>query len=209
VYLPEGSGGGLLEWWYRYPDDDFGKLKSFGESIVRTMQNHTDEAQMRVPGYRDRVVHVSTSDLEGGMNLNMPTPVVNALTARGRAAARRLVARFARPPQHPGDLSWDSHRWTRYRSSMAAIAALLNQVKTVYQAKPEPGSDPTYKELVERALGDPPRAYRFKRAAQRTLAEGFTGAIIGAADVTVAARPEDLAEGAPKPEPEARIVPRV
>lgn len=59
VYLPEGSGGGLLEWWYAYPDTNgFARLRAFVESIVRTMQNRVDEAQMRVSGYRDRVVHV-------------------------------------------------------------------------------------------------------------------------------------------------------
>jgi predicted acylesterase/phospholipase RssA len=209
VYLPETSGGGLLEWWYRYPGAGFGSLTAFVESIVRTMQNHDDEALMRVPGYRDRVVHVSTSAAEGGMNLNMPAPVIAALTARGRAAAERLIARFATPPKKPGDLSWDSHRWTRYRSSTAAIASLLNQVRAVYQAEPVPATDRSYKELVDRALDDPPHAYPFKRTAQRTLAKDFTGAVIDAADVAVNARPEDLAEGAPKPEPDIRIVPRV
>jgi hypothetical protein len=168
VYLPERSGGGLLEWWYRYPVDDKGQLKAFAESIVRTMQNRVDEAQMRVPGYRDRVVHVSTSQLEGGMNLNMPPPVIDALTARGREAARRLVARFARPPEHPGDLSWDSHRWTRFRSSVAAIASLVNQVKTGYEAKPEVDGERTYKELVKRPRGEPPRTYQFERGVLRS-----------------------------------------
>jgi predicted acylesterase/phospholipase RssA len=209
VYLPAGSGAGLLEWWYRYPEDELGRLKAFGESIVRTMQNHDDEAQMRVPGYRDRVVHVSTSAAEGGMNLNMPAPVITALTARGRAAARSLGARFANPPENPADLSWDSHRWTRYRSSIAAVSHLLNQVSAVYRAEPSPATDRTYEDLANRPLDDSPRAYPFKRAAQRALAEEFTDAVIGAADLAIAASPEDLAEGAPKPEPDIRIVPRV
>ena len=59
-----------------------------------------------------------------------------------------------------------------------------------------------------RERDEPPLAYPFKRDAQRALAERFTSAVIGAADVVDTARPEDLAEGAPKPEPEARIVRR-
>jgi predicted acylesterase/phospholipase RssA len=208
VYLPEGSGGGLLESWYRYPDDARGRLQAFAESIVRTMQNRVDEAQMRVPGYRDRVVHVSTSKLEGGMNLNMPEPVIVALTSRGREAARRLLRRFAQPPQTPAALSWDSHRWTRYRSSLAAIAALVEQFKTAYEAAPEVDGDRTYAELLARASGELPRAYEFERNAQRALAADFTDTVIASADVTEAARPEDLAEGAPQPQPVARIVPR-
>jgi len=240
VYLPERSVGGLLEWWYRYPDEGFGRLKGFGESIVRTMQNRVDEAQMRAPGYRDRVVHVSTSEVEGGMNLNMPTPVIDSLTARGRAAARRLLDRFARPPQQAGDLSWDSHRWTRYRSSIAAIADLLVQVRAGYQASsPQVEGERTYAQLIQRAPREHPRAYQFVRAAQRNLAKEFTEALVGAADVAkplppeeapdenrppepelppepaaliapqeATSEPEDLAEGAPRPQPEARIVPR-
>jgi hypothetical protein len=208
VYLPERSGAGLLEWWYRFPEDSRGRLQAFVEGIVRTMQNRVDEAQMRVPGYRDRVVHVSTSSLEGGMNLNMPAPVLAALTARGREAARRLVSRFARPPQNPADLSWDSHRWTRYRSSLTAIAQLVDQFKTVYEAAPEVSGDRTYAALVARAPGDPPRAYPFERAGQRTLAEAVTASVIAAAEVSEAAAPEDVAEGAPQPQPVARIVPR-
>ena len=210
VYLPEHSVGGLLEWWYGYPEvNGLGRMKAFAESIVRTMQNRVDEAQMRVPGYRDRVVHVSTSPVEGGMNLNMPPPVINALTARGREAARRLIKRFGEPPENPGDLSWDSHRWTRYRSSIAAVSALLGALKNGYQEPPELADDRTYAELVARRSGEHPTAYEFERQAQRQLATDFTKDLVTAAEAAERARPEVLSEGAPRPEPEARIVPRV
>jgi predicted acylesterase/phospholipase RssA len=209
VYLPEGSGGGLLEWWYHYPDKNgLARLRAFVESIVRTMQNRVDEAQMRVPGYRDRVVHVSTSPSEGGMNLNMPAPVINALTARGREAARRLIDRFAKPPAHPGDLSWDSHRWTRYRSAIAAIAALVGQVRRGYTTPPAIAGERSYAQLLAKSRGEEPRAYPFDRDSQRQLATNFTNAVIAAADVTDAALPDDVADGAPQPQPDARIVPR-
>ena len=120
VYLPAGSGGGLLESWYRFPDGaGLAQLSAFAQSVVRTMQNRVDEAQMRVPGYRDRVVHVAFTPEEGGMNLTMPPQVITALTARGRSAATKLVRRFAEPPESPSALSWDSHRWTRYRTGIA------------------------------------------------------------------------------------------
>lgn len=208
VYLPETSGGGLLEWWYRSPEKPgLPRLTWFGESIVRTMQNRVDEAQMRVPGYRDRVVHVGTSPSEGGMNLNMPSPVISALTARGREAARRLIERFAKPPADPRELSWDSHRWTRYRSSMAAITTLLQQVKRGYETRPEVATDRTYAQLLARPSGEQPHAYKFTDA-QRQLGTAFTDAVIATAEVTEDALPTDLTAGAPRPQSEARIVPR-
>jgi hypothetical protein len=142
------------------------------------------------------------------MNLNMPAPVINALTARGREAARRLVNRFAKPPAHPGDLSWDSHRWTRYRSAIAAIAALVGQVKHGYATPPATTGERTYAQLLARPGGEEPRAYPFGRGSQRQLAADFTNAIVDAATVTDATLTDDLADGAPQPQPDARIVPR-
>jgi predicted acylesterase/phospholipase RssA len=209
VYLPERSGGGLLEWWYRYPAGSAKQLVAFGESVVRTMQNRVDEAQMRVPGYRDRVVHVGTSSSEGGMNLNMPSTVITALTARGREAARKLTRRFAEPPASPGDLSWDSHRWTRYRASIAAIDALVRQVEAVYHGPPTAAGERSYAELIDRDPDASPRAYPLANASERQLAHEFTDAILAAAEIALAADPDTtLARGAPKPAPEARIVPR-
>ena len=40
------------------------------------MQNWVDNQQTRVPGYRDRIVHISHTDNEGGMNLAMPPEVL-------------------------------------------------------------------------------------------------------------------------------------
>jgi hypothetical protein len=204
VYLPATSGGGLLEWWYRFPTKQgLAQVFSFVEAIVRTMQNRVDEAQMRVPGYRDRVAHVSLSDKEGGLNLDMPPPVLGKLTQRGLFAGRKLMRRFAEPPAAPGDLSWDSHRWTRYRSTLTALAELVQRFQLVYTASPEAAGDRTYAELSARGDTEPPAAYRWQSAAQRQLGDAFTKSIDDAA-----VEPDLLANGSPKPEPEARIVPR-
>jgi len=66
--MPRTIGGGILEWWAHWPEDK--GLRSLGMflwSIVRTMQNWVDNTQTRVPGYRDRIVHISHTDAEGGM----------------------------------------------------------------------------------------------------------------------------------------------
>ena len=48
-----------------------GALMQFFSSIVATARTWVDEAQLSVPGYRDRVVTVFHDHTEGGMNLNM------------------------------------------------------------------------------------------------------------------------------------------
>lgn len=209
IYLPARSGGGLLEWWYRYPErGGLAQLSAFAQSVVRTMQNRVDEAQMRVPGYRDRVVHVSFTKDEGGMNLSMPTDVIVALTSRGQHAGAALVDRFANPPADPGDLSWDSHRWTRFRSTLAAVAELTSLFDEGYSAAPEQPGDRTYAELSARADDDHPRAYRWSARAQRQLGEDLVAELRSAAQVQSAASPTSVEQGAPRPRPEIRLAPR-
>ena len=98
----------------------------------------------------------------------------------------RLISRFAHPPANPGDLAWDSHRWTRYRASIAAIDTLLRQVAVVFRATPE-ADDRKYQQLVDRPVDTHPRAYPFVRASQRQLTTAFNPAVLNAADTRVAA----------------------
>ena len=209
VYLPASSGGGQMEWWYRFPETGgLSQLGAFTNAIVRTMQNRVDEAQMRVPGYRDRIAHVGLSETEGGMNLNMPEPVIQRLTTRGALAGRRLVERFAQPPASPDALSWDSHRWTRYRSSLTALSDFVARFRRGYTAPPETDGDPSYAQLSGRDAATPPAAYRWASAGQRQAGEGLTAALVEAAGA-LDGEPEVLHRRTPKPEPEARVVPKV
>jgi predicted acylesterase/phospholipase RssA len=207
AYLPATSGGGMLEWWYRFPErGGLKKLQSFIEAIGRTMQNRVDEAQMRVPGYRDRIAHVSLSSKEGGMNLKMEGPVIDRLTKRGMFAGRSLVKRFAEPPTTKKSLSWDSHRWTRYRAALLALSRFVEAFASAY-AEPDQGGNRTYAQLSARDKEEPPSAYRWRpRVAQRELGDEFTAAIAAAADVMTAST-RNLSENAPQPETEARVVP--
>jgi predicted acylesterase/phospholipase RssA len=99
-------------------------LFSFVWRIIETMQNWVDNTQMRLPGYRDRVVHVHLTDDEGGMNLTMPPQLIEDLTERGKAAGRALVT----------DFKWDLHRWTRYHSAMNQLRDKLGRMDVVYRA---------------------------------------------------------------------------
>jgi hypothetical protein len=63
--------------------------------------------------------------------------------------------------------------------------------------------------LIDRDPDASPRAYPLANASERQLAHEFTDAILAAAEIALAADPDTtLARGAPKPAPEARIVPR-
>lgn len=197
VWMIDTHREGTFDWWYRFN----GGLGGFLGGIVRTMQNRVDDAQMRLPGYRDRVVHVSLTEREGGLNLTMTPEVIKALTERGRWAGRRLVARFTQPPQDPHDLSWDDHRWVRYRSAIGALETMLSEFAEGYAHE----SEPTYAQLLDRGANEHPASYPVT-AAERQRAHQLSDGLVALArslDDPDAA----LARSAPTPPAAARIVP--
>ncbi|HET8742820.1 MAG TPA: patatin-like phospholipase family protein [Gaiella sp.] len=205
VYLPSTNTGGLLDTWFRLqPEPGLGKLLGFLNAIVRTMQNHVDAALTHQPGYRDRIVHVHTAPDEGGMNLTMAPEVIAALTRRGQAAGRALVERFAETPGTAPGLSWDNHRWVRYRSTVAALARQLEQLARGWHT--EADGERSYPELVSRPDDVGPAGYRLSSDEQRALVLAFTDLLVQAGE-RAERGPGDVARGAPRPEPVARIVP--
>jgi predicted acylesterase/phospholipase RssA len=202
---------GIADWWYRLPARPAGlglldkRLFAFLMSAVRTMQNRVDEAQMRVPGYRDRVAHVSLAEEEGGMNLTMPPERIAALTERGRAAAERLQSAYT-PPDEPGqEITWDNHRWVRLRSSLSVLEQMHGAFADGYAQAPASAGERTYAELLRRGAQEPPASYRWRSDGQLRLAGEEIDAILGAARDRDPA--DSVSSGAPRPAPEGRIAP--
>jgi predicted acylesterase/phospholipase RssA len=205
--------GGILEWWYRFPERrgvlglNDTRLFAFLSSAVRTMQNRNDEAQMRAPGYRDRVAHVNMTAGEGGMNLTMPSKTIAALTARGRAAAVMLRKAYT-PPDLPGQvITWDNHRWVRLRSALAALEEMHEGFAAGYKGRPENPRDGErdYAQLVDRPKGTAPKSYPWE-GAERELGKAEIAAIVAVAGLL--AEGDSVKPGAPNPLPVGRIVPR-
>jgi predicted acylesterase/phospholipase RssA len=210
VYLPESNKGGILELWNRFELDRAGKrkeglgpVKGMVGAMIRSMQNWVDNRQMRIPGYRDRIAHVSLCPDEGGMNLNMPAEVIQAVSDRGGDAGRRLAERFGPGSTHP--MNWDNHRWVRFRSTMGALEELLEKMVRGYTDTETAKPFRSYEELLNRGSHEEPGSYRF-REAQREFANQAIPRILGLADAW--SRAASLGDGQPKPEPELRVMPR-
>lgn len=134
-------------------------LPAFGSAIVSTMQNWVDNAQMRMPGYRDRIVTVYLDPGEGGMNLEMDEAQIGALTGYGRCAAEKLVTRFV-----DGD-GWANQRWVRCRTLMAVLEQLFGHVHEAWGADPVMGA-PGYGAMLDDPDVRPP-GYRIDARSQR------------------------------------------
>jgi hypothetical protein len=135
VRLAENNRQGLQGSWTDLGDGP-PTLGRFAAAIARTMQNWVDNAQMRMPGYRDRIVTIYLAAREGGMNLQMDGELIDSLGERGRQAAELLVARYA----DDGAAGWHNHRWVRHRSLMAMLERLFGQVSAVWTAEHRQGS---------------------------------------------------------------------
>lgn len=122
--------------------DHWMRFESAGDylgAILDTIRNWHDNTQMAVPGFRDRVAHVSLTPEQGGLNLDMGETKVKRLAARGHFAGALLRERFGVQGTALKDSNWDRHRDVRYRSSMPLLLQLLAGLGKAFAQ-----SDPPY-----------------------------------------------------------------
>jgi hypothetical protein len=144
VVLTHTAGQGRLTRFTK-----IGGLPAFFAAIFNALQNWTDNMQATVPGIRDRIVLIAMHPEEGGLNLDMDAQTIDTLRKRGAEAAKALIARFAEPSTlapNTEKLSWEGHRWTRFRVAMTVLQDYLGRFASAYD-KPESGDVP-YSDLV-------------------------------------------------------------
>lgn len=175
-------------------------MLEFAVAIKDAMQNWRDNAQARMPGFRERVVHIKLAPGEGGLNLAMDEDKVARLVGRGEYAGERLITLFSGPegeaPQPTAH--WNDHRFARFRIVMSATERFLQGLRRGYTAAPDAVSRP-YEERIAAGASPPYRLTGAQlAAAQRTLAEY----------VALADAPESLDDdGVPRPRAATRIAP--
>jgi hypothetical protein len=181
VWLPRNNTGGISASWNRF---DRGPQKvpllSFLATVVDTMQSWNDNLTMHYPGYRDRIVHISHTAEEGGLNLDMPPPVIQRLSNRGAAAGDALRARFD-PASGEG---WPNHLWVRYRTLLAMLDEAARSISTGLTG-----------ELRE--LFTTPPSYKFDSLAQTANAANVNTVLLDLAQRLSV--PPSVSEDAPRP----------
>lgn len=107
IYRPSTNRGGITENWTRWEGGAIAGLSGFVHAILVTIQNWSDNDQSRVPGYRDRIVHVSfvpLSRLESLGGCREP------LAYFGGGGTRQVVMPLSlvRTPKSPVPVMWTS-----------------------------------------------------------------------------------------------------
>lgn len=208
VYYPASNRAAQLEQWTR-----FDTVGGFVGAMLSAIRNWSDTTMLRLPGYRDRIAHVRVdSKEEGGLHLDMAPDVIERLSARGEAAAHRLIDTLA-PGRGSGDLpgarpmTWAGHRWVRYRTFMSLLDQELRAFHELYEES-APG-EPSVRDLVESKptkSKTTDRAYPWDDDDQAVFAEKATGELI-AMVAAWEATGESFAQSAPRPETALRVRP--
>src|SRR5262249_33908040 len=153
-----GAATGLI--WdvlFRLPKNDFGICTGTGP----VGRPNPDQPPQDDAG----VVHVAIGEDEGGLNLSMPPEIVEAVGERGNCAGELLTARFAPNPgldpktKKPIRLTWDNHRWVRYRSFIAALELAARRFHASWTNVGEARPWRPYYDLLHRQPGEKPSSY--------------------------------------------------
>ncbi|KRE54667.1 patatin-like phospholipase family protein [Phycicoccus sp. Soil748] len=205
VYLPIGNGAGRAQAPNLF-DAAGPTLPGFAKAILDTMQNWNDLLQLPLPGFRDRIAHVSLSPEEGGMNLAMPPSRIAALARRGQLAGQVLRERFSLPGEN-GWTGWENHRWLRLRTSLSLVEVAGGQVeRALGPAGSHPDGTHSFKDLLDLPVGGAP-SYNWENQTQRRRARTAVAALAGASPTDVP-ETQRLGHKAPQPMPALRITPR-
>jgi predicted acylesterase/phospholipase RssA len=204
VVMPLRNQDGLADPFHRF---EKAGIVGFFRAIFDAMQNWQDNAQAKLPGFRDRIVHVCLGPAEGGLNLDMPETMVKDVAGLGTRAGLLLSWRFARGS--PARLNWDNHRWVRFRSLMASLEEMLSKLgpRLAPDYEPPQAGDQNYRALVERDTEELPSYSWSSRAQRQEALRAVENLVTLAAEWK--ATPANLMEGAPRPMPELRPRPRI
>jgi predicted acylesterase/phospholipase RssA len=207
VHLPNSNQGGALVKWYRFDAGaGLGRILSLLGQIVWTAKDWTDNAQVRLPGFRDRIAQVALEPQDGGLNLNMSDERIARLSGYGSDVGRQFVRRFTTDDPEI-KLNWPNHRWVRLRSGLASVEEWLTHFNENTVAPVAPGLM-TYEKLIHET--DPP-SYGWANKLQHGKAEQLFAALQDAASKASGddAATESLSVKAPHPLPELQVRPRV
>jgi predicted acylesterase/phospholipase RssA len=141
VWMPQRHTQGRGDSWFRFGDErsvitgepisPLDRLVGFVLGIVYSAKDWNDKVSMRMPGVRDRTVHVALAPGEGGLKLNMPGPKIMEFAADyGEPAGKAIVDRYLDPAAGGRPSSaWDEQRWVRFNTWLVGLRERIENLK--------------------------------------------------------------------------------
>ena len=166
VWLPELHFQGRGDCWNRFDDESslstgesvppLDRLLGFIASIIFSAKDWDYQTSMRMPGVRDRVVHIFL-DQSGGLNLKLTAERIMELASEyGQPAGTALVDKFIRRPGgKPPANAWDEHRWVRFNTF---LVGLRERIEGIAAAADLPGYGKPLSKRIPEATSKRPLA---------------------------------------------------
>lgn len=105
------------------------KLLDYLMDILESARNWSDNAMISLPGYSERIAHVTINPGLGGTNLKMNDIQIRTLRHRGARAGELLLQRF----RHPTGLwNWNVHQAATFLTLTADLERLLQDYALEY-----------------------------------------------------------------------------
>lgn len=236
VRFPADNAAAHVSPWRRWDESrGLGSVLGFLGTLFGVAKDWNHETLSNLPGFRDRIGLIRLSEREGGLNLTMDAPLIDALTAYGRYAGQQFVVRFGDPAYWPADavaspMNWENHQLIRLRLLLASMSEMLGRLEI--SAAAVDGTPSDYARFFTDAAG--PDSYRLRGlgrldddpadglpVTQAGLAHWMLvqlRAIARRVAATIAARPAaragapspaDPQTRAPRPPPELKPRPRI
>jgi hypothetical protein len=159
VWLSRYHSQGRGDAWDRFDDEPslWDRLLGFALSILWSAKDWNDKTSMRMPGVRDRVVHVAMKKAEGGLNLDLTGAAILKLARDyGLPAGKALVDKFIGPaPGNPPSRGWNEHRWVRFNT---LVDALRERIEGITLAADHSGYAKPLSAQIAQAKLEPPLA---------------------------------------------------
>ena len=96
----------------------------FGLSLLGVAKDWQDTLTAGMAGQRERIVRVSLTQNEGGLNLDMPVETSRKLMTYGEAAGQALLAKF----------NLEEHQWRRALVAYEQLETVASDFNTVWMA---------------------------------------------------------------------------
>lgn len=155
AWLPDTHLEGRADDWRDF-DEDLDSWTLFGRfvwGIVGTMQNWKDSTSARMPGFRDRIVHIGLDADEGGLNLNMDKEKIERLSGYGALGGKKLICKFLPKNGDAYARGWSEHRWVRFNVLLNGVRERTRALR--YASREAPHAMPL-PDQIQRARTDPP-----------------------------------------------------
>ena len=167
-------------------------LLSFAKSILTSAKDWQDKLQSQLPGFSDRVATIRLKDTEGGLNLDMPPPLIQDLQRYGRLAGKKIVDEF----------DVDENRWRRALSLLPEVEKMLEDVwdaATRVQGGP---NNWTYAEMLAQHV---PSAYAQDPVWRKTVLLEFVEKLVEIGAASAAADDDKKISGGNLPHADAAL----